>query len=51
LKEKLLSGLRLNIPDFISVVFGQIPQLNKLAEEIFGKCQNKETLLYKQDSD
>jgi len=50
LKEELLSGLRLDIPDFVPAVFGQVPQLDELAEELFDKCQDEETPLYKQGS-
>ncbi len=50
LKEELLPGLRLDIPDFVPAVFGQIPRLDELAEEAFGKCQDGETPLYKQGS-
>lgn len=50
LKEELLPGLRLDIPDFVPAVFGQVPQLDELAEEVFDKCQDGETPLYKQGS-
>ena len=50
LKEELLPGLRLDIPDFVHAVFGQVPQLDELAEEVFDKCQDGETSLYKQGS-
>ena len=50
LKEELLPGLRLDIPDFVPAVFGQIPQLDELAEEAFNKCQDGSAPLYKQDS-
>jgi len=50
LKEELLLGLRLDIPDFVPVVFGQVSQLDELAEEVFNKCQDGETSLYKQGS-
>jgi hypothetical protein len=48
LKEELLLGLRLDIPDFVLVVFEQVSQLDELAEEMFNKCQDGETSLYKQ---
>ena len=48
LKAELLPGLRLDIPDFVPAVFGQVPQLDELAEEVFDKCQDGETALYKQ---
>ena len=50
LKEELLPSLRLDIPDFVPAVFGQVPQLDELAEEVFNKCQDGETPLYKQGS-
>ena len=50
LKEELLPGLRLDIPDFVPAVFGQVLQLDELAEEMFDKCQCGETPLYKQGS-
>ena len=50
LKEELLPGLRFDIPDFVPAVFGQIPQLDELAEEVFDKCQDGKTPLYTQDS-
>lgn len=50
LKEELLPGLRLDIPDFVPAVFRQVPQLDELAEEVFDKCQDGEIPLYKQGS-
>ena len=46
LKEELLPSLRLNIPDFINAVFGQVPQLEELTETIFGLCQEGDTPPY-----
>ncbi len=37
LKEELLPGLRLDVPDFVPAVFGQVLQLAELAEEVFDK--------------
>ncbi|KAL8764940.1 MAG: hypothetical protein Q9209_007804 [Squamulea sp. 1 TL-2023] len=48
LKEELLPGLRLDIPDFVPAVFGQVPHLDKLAGEVFDKCQDRERPLYQQ---
>ena len=50
LKEELLPGLRLDIPDFVPAVFGQVPQLDELAQRVFDKCQDGEAPLYKQGS-
>lgn len=50
LKEELLPSLRLDIPDFVPAVFGQVPRLDELAEDLFDNCQSKEIPLYKQGS-
>ena len=50
LKEELLPSLRLDIPDFVPAVFGQVPHLDELAEKVFDKCQDGEIPLYKQGS-
>jgi len=50
LKEELLPSLRIDIPDLVPAVFGQIPRPDELAEEVFDKCQDGETPLYKQGS-
>ncbi len=50
LKEELLPSLRIDIPDFVSAVFGQVSHLDELAEEVFDICQEGETPLYKQGS-
>ena len=47
LKEELLPSLRLDIPDFFPAVFGQVPQLDELAEEVFNRCRDSETPFYK----
>ncbi len=46
LKAELLPSLRLDIPDFVAAVFGQVSQLDKLAEEVFDECQDGDTPLY-----
>ena len=50
LKEELLPSLRIDIPDFVDAVFGYVPQLEDLAETIFGLCQEEDTLLYNEGS-
>ena len=50
LKEELLPSLRLDIPDFIPAVFGQVPQLDGLAEEVLDKCQSGKVPLYRKGS-
>ena len=48
LKEELLPSLRLEIPDFIPAIFGQVQQLDEIAEKVFDRCQAGETPLYTQ---
>ncbi|KAL8897340.1 MAG: hypothetical protein Q9207_007262 [Kuettlingeria erythrocarpa] len=50
LKTELTPGLRLDIPDFILAVFGQDPQLDKLAKDVFHRCQAGEEPLHKQSA-
>lgn len=45
-----MPSFRLDIPDFAYTVFGQIPRLDELAEEVFDACQEGKTLFYKQGS-
>ena len=50
LREELLPNLRLDIPNFVDAVFGQVPQLNERAETIFSLCQKGDTPLYTEGS-
>lgn len=50
LGEELLPTLRIDVPDFITAVFGHIPELDKLAETVFERCQEGETPLYTEGS-
>ncbi|KAI4285572.1 MAG: hypothetical protein L6R38_000539 [Xanthoria sp. 2 TBL-2021] len=50
LREELLPILRIDIPDFISAVFGHIPRLDELAETVFDRCQEEKTQLYTKGS-
>ena len=46
LKEELLPSLRLDIPDLVHAVFGQVPRLDELAEEVFDTCREGDAPLY-----
>jgi hypothetical protein len=46
LKEELLPSLRLDIPDLVNAIFGQVPRLDELAEEVFNTCQEGDAPLY-----
>ncbi len=46
LRDELLPGLRLDIPDFVYAVFGQVPRLDELAEKVFDTCQEGDAPLY-----
>ncbi|KAL9019595.1 MAG: hypothetical protein Q9185_003137 [Variospora sp. 1 TL-2023] len=50
LTQELLPSLRIDIPDFVDAVFGCVPQLEELAETIFGLCQEEDTPIYKEGS-
>ena len=43
LREELLPTLRIDVSDFIPVVFGRIPRLGELAEMVFDRCQEEDT--------
>ena len=45
-REGLLPGLRLDIPDFVHAVFGQVPRLDELAKEVSDICQQGNRPLY-----
>ncbi len=50
MKEELFPSLRIDIPDFVPAVFGQVPQLEEFAEKVSDRYQNRVTLLYKRGS-
>lgn len=50
LREELLPSLRIDIPNFFDAVFGQVPQLEGLAETNFRLCQEEDTPLYNEGS-
>lgn len=39
LKEKLLPGLKLDMPNFFATVFDDVVEVNSLPETDFGLCQ------------
>ena len=50
LRKELEPGLRLDIPDFFSAVFGHVPHLEELADTAFNSCQEGNNIRYTKDA-
>ncbi|KAI9758368.1 MAG: hypothetical protein M1835_000602 [Candelina submexicana] len=50
LREELLPSLRIDIPDFVHAVFGHVPRLNELSEQVFDIFQEGDAPAYTEDS-
>ena len=50
LEKELRPGLRFDIPDFVSAVFGHVPHLENLADTAFKICQEGDDIRYTKDA-
>ena len=50
LGDELRPSLRIDIPDFASAVFGQVPHLEKLTDTAFKICQEGDNIRYTKDA-